>query len=560
MAQITSRKEFEEWLKDKPADWAQVIAARAALRVLPYAFGQRIPDEWVATYSLALFRALLISWAACNFPAHDIGMAARAAANAANSAARAADYDSAAARAAANAAANATRAAAYDVADAAAIPTAYAAAYAAGVAADAPVWANIDRDCDWLGKYPAPALAAQQMTSVGLWPAGELDGWRAAWAYAADRLLGLDASYQVWIDWCNLRFEGGNDMAFDIPGDSDRTEDKAILARLADATNEDFWDKGATYVNTTLQSWIDEARERVAPKTIPPQEADALAYGVNAAGKLDRLPATDQQHLRDAPDQQRIYRDVREAALELQGEGQRLGARLEKALDRFLASLPENFADAECYSIWRDGNTLRRIHLAHRAVAGGKDYDDKRLDAAMAEMLGDVLDRYNLFAFGDDGLRAKDEAAIPPQERAKAEEEAEKAAPLVDALLDTPEIMTEIVRDDILADQADNALPKGDPYEDQALVQSNKTMRNRIAGLLSGVGGYVTKSGKEFAKGALAFAGGAAVSDAAGASSIYKGLAKFAADNITALTAYAQTAYANVSLQWLWDALSRLFV
>jgi hypothetical protein len=558
MAQITSRKQLERWLKGKPLEWGPVIAARAALRVLPYMFMESAPDEWVKTHSLIVFRTMFISWAACNFPAHDMHQAANRVVPAAGAAAHSAGSLSKAAFS--NHADNSLKMAKFArAAEVLNLPNELDTAAKAANAVDAASgWANISHDCDWLASEGDPASASRSLTRVALRLASEPKGWSEAWGFAIERLNALDQGYSLWINWYNDRIQGV-DTAFNIHGDIFGTEEKAILTRLANATNEDFWGKGATYVNTTLKGWIDEAEERGNSEPIgePLQDSDALAYGVNTAGKLDRLPATDQQHLRDTPDQQRIYRDVREAALELHGEGQRLGARLEKALDRFLASLPEKFADAECYSVWRDGNTLRRIHLAHRAVSGGRDYDDKRLDAAMAEMLGDVLDRYNLFAFGDDGLRAKDEAAIPPQERAKAEDEAEKAAPLIDALLNAPEIMTDIVRDDIVADQADQALPKGDPYEDQALVQSNKSMRNRIAGLLSGVGGYVIKIGKEFAKGAVAYAGGAAVSDAAGASSIYKGLAKFATDNITALTAYAQTAYANVSLQWLWDALSK---
>jgi hypothetical protein len=537
MGQITSREELKAWFGDKPTDFAQVIAARAALRVLPYAFAKGVRQKWVKDFASPLFRSIAISWAARNFPAHDMVAAAHAA-DAAAFAAHAAH-------------------AAYAAADAAAFAAhaAHAAYAAADAAAYAAVWANLSHDCNWLTSAGDPASASRRLTREPLWPAGEPKGWSEAWVSATGRLAALNEGYSVWVDWYDRRIKGER-AAFDIPGDSGRKEDKALLARLADATGDDFWDKGAAHVNTTLQSWIDEARERVAPKAIPPQESDALNYGINNAGKLDRLPATDQQHLRDAPDQQRIYRDVREAALELQGEGQRLGARLERALGRFLVSLPENFTDAECYSIWRDGNTLRRIHLAHRAVAGGTDYDDKRLDAAMAEMLGDVLDRYNLFAFGDDGLRAKDEAAIPPQERAKAEDEAEKAAPLIDALLNALEIMTDIVRDDIVADQADQALPKGDPYDDQALVQSNKSMRNRIAALLGWVGRHVKQSAKNVREGAERAVGALIVSDAVGVTNVHDPVFTFAATHFAELKTFAETAYAS-SLQWLWDALSK---
>ncbi len=267
MGQITSREELEAWLKDKPIDFAQVITARAVLCVLPYAFGEAtpdywVPDYWVANHSLALFRATLISWAARNFPAHDMAAAARAASGAA--------YDTYGARAnggyatngyhAAYAAAYASRAAAN------AANAAYASRAAARVANAtnaAAAWANINHDCDWFTSDGDPASASRRLTREKLWPAGEPDGWAEALVSATGRIAALNQGYSVWIDWYNRRIEG-HDAAFDIPGDTNRIEDKAILARLADATNEDFWDKGATYVNTTLQGWIDEARERAA--------------------------------------------------------------------------------------------------------------------------------------------------------------------------------------------------------------------------------------------------------------------------------------------------------
>ena len=256
MAQITSREDLEEWLKDKPASWAQIIASRAALRVLPYAFGEETPQRWISIYSLALFRATAISWAARNFPARDMGTAARAAEVAASAATDAAAYP------AATDAADSAAAAAYVTDDAA--NAASGAGYAADSAAHGSVaWANISHDCNWQTSEGDPALVSRRLTREPLWPAGQPSGWDATWDYAATRLRGLDQGYDVWINWYNSRIQG-HDAAFEIGGDIFRTEDKAILARLADATNEDFWDKGAAYVNTTLQSWIDEARERAA--------------------------------------------------------------------------------------------------------------------------------------------------------------------------------------------------------------------------------------------------------------------------------------------------------
>jgi hypothetical protein len=269
MAQITSREELVGWLKDKPDDWAQAIVARAALRALPYAFGLGVKLYWIDTFALSLLRALAISWAATNFPAPntvsgsyfiDAAVRANVAANAAVSA---------------NAAVRAN-AAASTLADVDAYPAAHAAeeasfaairpndapfaAYAAARAADAySAWADLNRDCDWLAGKGHREQAARLLTYEPLWSAGASYGWKRTRLFATTQLLALDPTYQVWIDWYNRRIEG-HDAAFDIPGDIDRVHDKAILVRLADASDEDFWGKGATYVNTTLQRWIDEAR------------------------------------------------------------------------------------------------------------------------------------------------------------------------------------------------------------------------------------------------------------------------------------------------------------
>jgi hypothetical protein len=288
MAQITSREELEEWLKDKPRGWALVIAARAALRVVPYAFTKRVLDERVATCSLALFRAPIILWAASDFLAHELRRVVYAASSA-YSAAFAAKGDVAFAASvhaayAISAAADGDDSsvamhadamyveAALAVADAvnASLYSAVDAAYhtdtdtdtdtdADADAASAAVYANVNHDCDWLTSEGKVGSASRLLTHGLLWPASEPKGWSEAWAFAIERLAALNQGYQVWIDWYNRRIEG-HDAAFDIPGDIDRTHDKAILARLADASDEDFWGKGATYVNTTLQRWIDEAR------------------------------------------------------------------------------------------------------------------------------------------------------------------------------------------------------------------------------------------------------------------------------------------------------------
>jgi TIR domain len=263
MAQITSREELREWLKDKPVDWAQVIAVRAALRVFPYAFRPEIDDGWVNHFALTSIRALFISWVACTNSAHEMTAAAayaRGYASRAPSPTNRVVYN-----AASNAANNAISSVNYFTTDFldAAYAVSVAAADDAGWADYSTVWEGVERDRIRLYTEGGSPSAARRVMCEKLWPATMPVDLAKTWQYAIKRLANLDQGYQIWIDWYERRIRGKR-AAFDIPGDSRRKDDKAILARLADTTDEDFWDKGATYVNTTLQGWIDEARERVA--------------------------------------------------------------------------------------------------------------------------------------------------------------------------------------------------------------------------------------------------------------------------------------------------------
>ena len=210
--------------------------------------------------------------------------------------------------------------------------------------------------------------------------------------------------------------------------------------------------------------------------------------------------------------------------------------------------MPERFEDAEAYLVWRDGIALRRLYRAHLAVAHGKDPDPARLDAAVAEGLGGVLDLYNAFAFADDGIRAKDEATIPPQERVIAEAEAAAAKPLVEAMLATPDIATPEALSDIAADAEDADLPANDPYAGQALDQANRTLRNWSAGLLGGgkrVLDEANTSAKEVRSGAERAVGALIVSELCGVTSVSAPLIQFIATQAPVLQSYVAVAFSN---------------
>lgn len=496
----------ESAIRNGPIGWARIISVRLALRAFP--ISESVPQDWFEDPIQFPFRALFLSWAAEN--TSDEAMA--------DAASKAAIYPidefgfysdgHFAARVAAFAAStfvNTTKDELVRIIlglidDSRVIDDHTSASFGSenefdvdGIFLEA-----ISSDLNWLVQRGIP-LGSRMMTSRSLWSAAEDTrkrlqlahaGWFKAWSSLASKLQKVDPNYAVWIDWYRRRIMG-SDAAFDIPGDFARTEDKAILRRLAEATDEDFWGKGHEFVNAELTRWLEVARARAAvsqsgdPPATPPQDPSATTYGVNQQGQLDRLPPADQVHLRDVPNQRRNYADLRAAVFELLQEGQRLGPRLQPRLERFGQSLPEDFRRAEAYLVWRDGIALRRLYRAHLAVAQSKDPDPARLEPAVAEGLGGVLDLYNPFAFADDGIRAKDEATIAPQERAGAEAEASSAAPLVSAIMAAPEIVTAAALGDLAAD-ADNAdLPADDPYAAQALDQANRTWRNLFAAMVS---------------------------------------------------------------------------
>jgi hypothetical protein len=495
---VRPRAALRDWIWSQSADRAQIIVARAALRTLPILKYQAIDSLVLSAPSV--FRAASISWAARSYPECDMSDSAFHAVRAnftfADDTGNAIDTIKRAVDAAARHETTASRVASMAVGSA--------------VKDSTEAWICLDLDCRWIESQVDKKNASQRLTRRPLWNRGVGELFTEIWLEMSSQLLSIDHNYSVWVDWYERRIRGEGE-AFDIPGDKHRVEDKKILRRLAEATDEDFWGKGHEYVNATLKSWLDEARARVAPPPepdvvelavvsvgesvatagleviakLPPQEPGAIAYGVNEQGKLDRLPSSDQVHLRDVPDQRRAYNDLRDAAAELLDEGQRLGHRLKRALERFVQSLPDQFEDAEAYPVWRDANALRRLHRAHREAAKRPEPDEAKLEPVVAEGLGGLLDLYNNFAFADDGLRAKDEARIAPQERASAEAEAKAAMPLVEAILANPEIATPEALNDIVADAENAELPVDDPYASQVLDQANRTWRNLVAGLIS---------------------------------------------------------------------------
>ena len=254
MVEITSRADLEDWMEHVPHAWVQVVTARSALRALPSVLSDSLTDDWLANYSVNFFRAILVAWATCSLPSYDMKRAARMAMAPRHKAPDIVDQSMSGAGYTIGMALQASAADKYsyifaDIDD-----------WQKSPSVDRYLSKAIETDCNWLtNKNDSYEDIAQQCVSKSIWINQAPIDWDLRILSMRNRLLALDPTYQVWIDWYNRRITG-KVAAFDIPGDANRTEDKKILIRLVHATNKEFWRKGATHVNTTLQSWIDEAR------------------------------------------------------------------------------------------------------------------------------------------------------------------------------------------------------------------------------------------------------------------------------------------------------------
>ncbi|MBL4732880.1 MAG: toll/interleukin-1 receptor domain-containing protein [Rhizobiaceae bacterium] len=280
MVEISNGLEFRAWLENKPLVWAQVLAARIALRVFPAIneiFNQgNLPQDATDNLVYSTYRALSISWVACRFPTHNI--TASVAANAAT------DAKAAAANAAFNNIANYTTAAAHANAAtfAAAHTTAtnadlYAANAATNAATDAAgtvaeTWTEINVDIDFLqNSIDDLQTTARNLAGKKLWLNSQNGNSAPNWALDSLRdleknLIKLDENWHIWIDWYRQILQGKPSWGLS-PKNAEQLIDRI-------ATQEDeFWDQGATVVNAMIAKWLAEFRAEEKPQN---REKDVL--------------------------------------------------------------------------------------------------------------------------------------------------------------------------------------------------------------------------------------------------------------------------------------------
>lgn len=270
--------ELRRWLRTKPAEWGQVIACRAALRVVPLVEtaldGRDLLQLDASESVLYSFRAVFISWATRKYPAFQM----RPTADAAVAVEATVKASSKAASYAANSAVNAAYAASATTSyatnvgaiDAAANAAAYAVAYAAeaagiyaattGVAgaafAEGQVWSAVSMDAERLESNLDGRLINQPLwlsdvreddryrANIPPWVRAALDG-------LADSDFASQHGFDPWIAWYRSIIPNIIGAA---PGNH---FGETLTFKIVGQPNE-WWERSASAVNADILEWLKE--------------------------------------------------------------------------------------------------------------------------------------------------------------------------------------------------------------------------------------------------------------------------------------------------------------
>lgn len=338
------------------------------------------------------------------------------------------------------------------------------------------LWLSLNHDCQWLSEQKDRVHASQLLSCGSLWHGSPPDELTLVWQQLQKKLLAIERNYSVWIDWFNRRIRG-EPTGFDIPGDNGQEKDRNIHLRLATATDEDFWDKGAAYVNATLQSWLDEADDRTAPSalaTLPSQNPNAIAFRQDANGKIAIDSSIDLNALRTDSDARDRHSELQRLATALKSrcQGSNAAARLTGLLENFVEALGDRNEDQRPSLLVQRGN---RLDVEYKAYSDPAHLLSPLADDVLLD-LGSLVSAIHMHVMSEQVLRDRATAMLGPD--AKPVLIAPDEIKLAVQEADDRGILADGVRE-VVEEAADIAPAVPDP-ENRFTIWSTETLTNLI--------------------------------------------------------------------------------
>jgi hypothetical protein len=189
-----------------------------------------------------------------------------------------------------------------------------------------------------------------------------------------------------------------------------------------------------------------------------------------------------------------------------------LTAHIRPALNALIAALNADPAQSNAYLIWSYGNTLRRLQEADARAQEETDPDDRPLPGRIRELLGDVVEQFNVYAMTDHIVGLLDRARPGPAGRVGLLNKLDAGTGLVEAISANPGILTADAAE-VLETSTQTALDAKQSTglnADQALINAVEIQRNGARAILHNAwlemkkfAGRIKGSGKEFAAGAV---------------------------------------------------------
>ncbi len=565
---FSNDKELLSWLNTQPHEVSVIIAARAALRVLPVA-ARELPAEDGGRFSAlisAMFWATALARVAAKYPTrtNELRTTSVVSRHFFTTAAATDRAAVAATLAAAATHADATTAAAYAGNAAAA---AVVAAAAVADPADAFAWTALSNDADFISQGGAVAELADRplwpsrvIGSFNTVPFNEMainafrrDGtppWAAELWTKLKAALPPGEDWEVWTRWYDERLAGA-------PSRGEAYELAFATVPLPE------WEAGYAAANRWIKEHLPPEPQPVELppiESLPAQIFAAVQFSEGGAGPIDvvRDPATSDPT--EAEDQREHYTEARRKALHLQSLGGNTLGDLQQPVAQLLEVMPDDMGALSIVKLWHRANTLRKRLVDHELAVErqrpGSEPDPAMLAYAAAGPLRDFVESYNIFIVGDAKGRELDRKSLGPGERERDEAAIAAMESVIAALRSTPDVATEAVSEILqeLSNAAKSAPKSLAGDQDVALARDSEG--NFLIALICKTYRLIADEVRvATSKGAREKVYATAITTAGVA--YLPAAARLIAESFDALKAFASLVYNNPSISQMIDAITQ---